>query len=179
MSNEVATTRERSFEPDAEPDSCSCLCLVATLTGARVLAKNTTKLDGEVDGFLMHFAVEISRVCTSNEQQYGYGAQVRWCYNGIQHQEGDIIRPRDCVLLKSGPRVIDLPFVAKVGSLWQTPEGEMMISLLWYYRSVPTPHLHMSPSTVKLYRIRSIHNTISNTLPFGTRLALHCTRLCC
>ncbi|XP_018495966.2 uncharacterized protein LOC100898140 [Galendromus occidentalis] len=76
----------------------------------------------------------LKKVCTSNEQQYGYGAQVRWCYNGIQHQEGDIIRPRDCVLLKSGPRVIDLPFVAKVGSLWQTPEGEMMISLLWYYR---------------------------------------------
>lgn len=72
------------------------------------------------------------KVCTSNEQQSG--CQVRMCYGAMKHAEGDVIQPRDCVLLKSGPRVIDLPFVAKVGSLWQTHDGDMMISLLWYCR---------------------------------------------
>lgn len=73
-----------------------------------------------------------------------------------------MLRPRDCVLLKSGPRKADLPFVAKIAALWENPDdgsykfqralnffavlveslsfsrfsvtGEMMFSLLWYYR---------------------------------------------
>lgn len=72
----------------------------------------------------------------------------------MRHREGDLIEPRDCVLLKAGPRKNDLPFVAKVAALWESPEdglfkktceqvfvftadiftGEMMMSLLWYYR---------------------------------------------
>jgi len=49
--------------------------------------------------------------------------------------EGDIVRPRDCILLASGNRKRDLPFVAKVTALWENPEdGEMCMSLLWYYR---------------------------------------------
>lgn len=52
----------------------------------------------------------------------------------MRHAEGDIISPRDCVLLKAGPRKIDLPFVAKVAALWEDEDGEMMMSLLWYYR---------------------------------------------
>ncbi|XP_022688311.1 uncharacterized protein C1235.01-like isoform X2 [Varroa jacobsoni] len=74
----------------------------------------------------------LKRVCTSNDQMHN--ALVRVCFPLMRHSEGDEVRPRDCVLLKSGPRVIDLPFVAKVGSLWQTTEGDLMISLLWYYR---------------------------------------------
>ncbi|KAJ9599375.1 hypothetical protein L9F63_010137, partial [Diploptera punctata] len=59
----------------------------------------------------------------------------RKCYPLMRHQEGDVICPRDCILLKSGPRKTDLPFVAKVAALWENPEdGEMMVSLLWYYR---------------------------------------------
>lgn len=71
------------------------------------------------------------------------------------HTEGDIIEPRDCVLLKAGQRKNDLPFVAKIAALWENPDdgntililllkkiklphlnisGEMMMSLLWYYR---------------------------------------------
>lgn len=43
-----------------------------------------------------------------------------------------MIRARDCVLLKSGPRKTDLPFVAKVAALFENPaDGEMMFSLLW------------------------------------------------
>ncbi|XP_001816051.2 proteoglycan 4 isoform X2 [Tribolium castaneum] len=60
---------------------------------------------------------------------------VRKCYPAMRHEEGDIIEVRDCVLLKAGPRKNDLPFVAKIAYLWENPEdGEMMMSLLWYYR---------------------------------------------
>ncbi|XP_046665733.1 uncharacterized protein LOC124357748 isoform X2 [Homalodisca vitripennis] len=63
------------------------------------------------------------------------GAVVRTCYPAMRHVQGDVICPRDCILLKSGPRKIDLPFVAKVAAMWENPEdGEMMVSLLWYYR---------------------------------------------
>uniref|UniRef100_T1IPU5 Kinesin motor domain-containing protein n=1 Tax=Strigamia maritima TaxID=126957 RepID=T1IPU5_STRMM len=60
---------------------------------------------------------------------------MRTCYPAMRHIEGDVIRVRDSVLLKSGPRKNDLPFVAKIAALWENPEdGEMMLSLLWYYR---------------------------------------------
>ncbi|CAD7087381.1 unnamed protein product [Hermetia illucens] len=60
---------------------------------------------------------------------------IRTCYPSMQHTEGDIIRPRDCVLLKAGNKKNELPYVAKVAHLWENPEdGEMMMSLLWYYR---------------------------------------------
>uniref|UniRef100_A0A1Y1LJP6 BAH domain-containing protein n=1 Tax=Photinus pyralis TaxID=7054 RepID=A0A1Y1LJP6_PHOPY len=60
---------------------------------------------------------------------------VRKCYPAMMHAEGDTIEPKDCVLLKAGPRRNDLPFVAKVATLWENPDdGEMMMSLLWYYR---------------------------------------------
>lgn len=53
----------------------------------------------------------------------------------MRHKEGDLIGPGDCVLLKAGPRKNDLPYVAKIASLWENPDdGEMMMSLLWYYR---------------------------------------------
>lgn len=65
----------------------------------------------------------------------------RKCYPLMRHEEGDVICPRDCVLLKSGPRKMDLPFVAKVAALWENPDdGEMMVSLLWYYRPEHTDH---------------------------------------
>ncbi|XP_050088884.1 uncharacterized protein LOC126573083 isoform X2 [Anopheles aquasalis] len=60
---------------------------------------------------------------------------LRTCYPAMRHSEGDIIRPRDCVLLRAGSKRAELPYVAKVAHLWENPEdGEMMMSLLWYYR---------------------------------------------
>lgn len=47
---------------------------------------------------------------------------IRKCYPRMRHKEGDLIEPRDCVLLKAGPRKNDLPFVAKVAALWESPE---------------------------------------------------------
>ena len=54
-----------------------------------------------------------------NEEQ----SYLRKCYPAIRHNEGDIIQVRDCVLLRSGPRKTDLPFVAKIAALWESPEG--------------------------------------------------------
>lgn len=49
----------------------------------------------------------------------------------MRHIEGDLITPRDSVLLKAGPRKIDLPFVAKVAALWENPEDGKKI--IWFY----------------------------------------------
>lgn len=40
----------------------------------------------------------------------------------MRHKCGDIIRPGDCVLLRAGSKKNELPYVAKVASLWETPE---------------------------------------------------------
>ncbi|KAG5680542.1 hypothetical protein PVAND_010043 [Polypedilum vanderplanki] len=60
----------------------------------------------------------------------------RTCYDSMRHEEcGDVIRPRDCVLLRAGGKRNELPYVAKVAQLFENPEdGEMMMSLFWYYR---------------------------------------------
>jgi hypothetical protein len=56
----------------------------------------------------------------------------------MRHEEGDVICPRDCILLKSGPRKTDLPFVAKVAALWENPDdGELAVECsvftIFYY----------------------------------------------
>lgn len=51
---------------------------------------------------------------------------VRTCYPAMRHIEGDLITPRDSVLLKAGPRKTDLPFVAKVAALWENPDDGKM-----------------------------------------------------
>jgi len=60
----------------------------------------------------------------------------RICYNTMRHEEGDEeVSIKDCILLASGNRKKDLPFIAKVTALWENPDdGEMMMSLLWFYR---------------------------------------------
>lgn len=74
----------------------------------------------------------IQKVIVMNNED---SPRYRLCFPAMRHIEGDVIRVRDCVLLRSGPRKIDLPFVAKVAALWENAEdGEMMMSLLWYYR---------------------------------------------
>jgi len=60
-------------------------------------------------------------------------AVIRRCYPAMRHESGDVIQTRDCVLLKSGSRKNDLPYIAKIAALWENPcDGEMMFSLLWY-----------------------------------------------
>ena len=50
------------------------------------------------------------------------GPLTRTCYRQMKHKQGDIVKVRDCVLLKSGTRKTDLPYVAKVAALWEDPE---------------------------------------------------------
>ncbi|KAF5908502.1 bromo adjacent homology domain-containing 1 protein-like, partial [Clarias magur] len=59
---------------------------------------------------------------------------LRQCYEGVM-RDGEVIRIRDTVLLRSGPRKKSLPYVAKISALWDDPKtGELMMSLFWYYR---------------------------------------------
>lgn len=56
---------------------------------------------------------------------------LRKSFEGI-HRDGDVIRVRDTVLLKSGPRKKTLPYVAKVSALWEEPEsGRLVIQNIW------------------------------------------------
>ncbi len=51
---------------------------------------------------------------------------VRICYNAMRHEEGDVVKPLHCVLLASGSRKKDLPFVAKISAMWENPDdGEI------------------------------------------------------
>ncbi|KAK7104631.1 hypothetical protein V1264_019318 [Littorina saxatilis] len=63
-------------------------------------------------------------------------AEERVSYKAIRHStHGDVIRVRDCVLLRSGGCRSDVPYVAKVGAFWELPKTkEKMMSLLWYYQ---------------------------------------------
>lgn len=51
------------------------------------------------------------------------------CFQAIKHSDdGDIIQVRDCVILRSGPKKTDIPFVAKVTQFWKHPQdGEKLI----------------------------------------------------
>lgn len=50
----------------------------------------------------------------------------------MKHESGDVLRPRDCVLLKSGPRKADLPFVAKIAALWENPDDGIFPHIIMY-----------------------------------------------
>lgn len=57
------------------------------------------------------------------------------CYPAIKHIEGDVINVRDSVLLRSGAKNTDLPYIAKICAFWEDAEtGNVMMSLYWYYR---------------------------------------------
>ncbi|XP_071833125.1 uncharacterized protein [Apostichopus japonicus] len=60
--------------------------------------------------------------------------ELRYCYESIKRKE-DVIKVRDCVLLRSGTRKKDIPFVAKISAIFEDPDtGEIMVALLWFYR---------------------------------------------
>ena len=46
----------------------------------------------------------------------------RLCYQAIHHDDGDVIRVRDCVLVRSGMRKRDLPYIAKIYAFWESQE---------------------------------------------------------
>ncbi len=50
-------------------------------------------------------------------------AEERISYQAVRHQNGDLVQVRDCVLVRSGPRKTDTPYVAKIASLWERPSS--------------------------------------------------------
>lgn len=60
---------------------------------------------------------------------------LRKCFEGV-HRDGELIRVRDTVLLKSGPRKKSLPYVAKVSALWEEPESGSTLAV----RSIYSDH---------------------------------------
>lgn len=56
-------------------------------------------------------------LCVQNEPE----PAVRKSYQAVE-RDGEIIRVRDTVLLKSGPRKKSMPYVAKISALWEDPK---------------------------------------------------------
>lgn len=59
---------------------------------------------------------------TDDDLQGEESPALRRCYEGVQ-RDGEVIRVRDTVLLRSGPRKKSLPYVAKVSAFWEDPES--------------------------------------------------------
>lgn len=55
---------------------------------------------------------------------------VRTRYPAMVHDCGDTIKPGDCVLLRAGSKKNELPYVAKVASLWENPEDGRFLLLI-------------------------------------------------
>ncbi|KAI5643244.1 BAH domain-containing protein [Phthorimaea operculella] len=74
----------------------------------------------------------VSKVYLNNDSRLDRTAR---CWQRMNHASGDSVSRGDCVLLKASAGKQQQPFVARVASLWENPEdGEMMVSLVWYYR---------------------------------------------
>lgn len=67
-----------------------------------------------------------------SDQQGEESPALRRSYEGVQ-RDGEVIRVRDTVLLRSGPRKKSLPYVAKVSAFWEDPEsGRILFGIIIY-----------------------------------------------
>lgn len=60
---------------------------------------------------------------------------LRQCYEGVE-RDGEVIRVRDTVLLRSGPRKKSSPYVAKISALWDDPKTGRRVIYYNYQRSL-------------------------------------------
>ncbi|XP_022826906.1 uncharacterized protein LOC111356679 isoform X4 [Spodoptera litura] len=73
----------------------------------------------------------LSKVYLNNDSKLDRTAR---CWSRMTHASGDSVSRGDCVLLRASLARAQ-PYVARVASLWENPDdGEMMVSLVWYYR---------------------------------------------
>ncbi|CAB3255697.1 unnamed protein product [Arctia plantaginis] len=73
----------------------------------------------------------LSKVYLNNDTRQDRAAR---CWSRMTHASGDSVARGDCVLLRASLARAQ-PYVARVASLWENPDdGEMMVSLVWYYR---------------------------------------------
>ncbi|XP_021916098.1 uncharacterized protein LOC110828084 isoform X2 [Zootermopsis nevadensis] len=130
--DDISTIKKQTQQPQQDTTVA-----VMTALSRKVVPKKLLQSPKWSNGWKFEGDPFESKVFVSSDDEL----KLRKCYPLMRHNEGDVIRPRDCILLKSGPRKTDLPFVAKVASLWENPDdGEMMVSLLWYYRPEHTDH---------------------------------------
>ncbi|RDD44982.1 Bromo adjacent homology domain-containing 1 protein [Trichoplax sp. H2] len=68
------------------------------------------------------------------------GSHCKRYYTSMRNlEENLLISVKDNVLLQSGPRKIDLPYIGRVLSIWENTESDdIMITVLWYYRPEQT-----------------------------------------
>ena len=65
---------------------------------------------------------EVSNACVRTSSPQGdEETALRQCYDGVE-RDGEVVRVRDTVLLRSGPRKKSLPYVAKISALWEDPK---------------------------------------------------------
>lgn len=67
---------------------------------------------------IISFLIVFARSCVSQGEDE---TALRQCYEGVE-RDGEVIRVRDSVLLRSGPRKKSLPYVAKISALWEDPK---------------------------------------------------------
>ena len=70
---------------------------------------------------------------------------IRRYYSGVQRGD-EIINVRDSVLLKSGTRKKDPPFVARVSGLWEEDEGK---AIALYCKQALSLACRLIPSVVR------------------------------
>lgn len=78
---------------------------------------------------------------------------IRRYYSGVQRGD-EIINVRDSVLLKSGTRKKDPPFVARVSGLWEEDEGSSFNSIFNIFQSLCSKDQDILTSIVMYSRYR-------------------------
>ena len=78
---------------------------------------------------------------------------IRRYYSGVQRGD-EIINVRDSVLLKSGTRKKDPPFVARVSGLWEEDEGSSFNSIFNIFQSLCSKDQDILTSIVVYSRYR-------------------------
>lgn len=69
------------------------------------------------NSYFEHAASHLSSPVSQGDDE----SALRQCYEGVE-RDGEVIRVRDTVLLRSGPRKKSLPYVAKISALWDDPK---------------------------------------------------------
>lgn len=80
---------------------------------------------------------------------------IRRYYSGVQRGD-EIINVRDSVLLKSGTRKKDPPFVARVSGLWEEDEGSSVNTTFIIFQSLYSKDKDMLTSIVGYSRYRIV-----------------------
>lgn len=91
--------------------------------------------------------------------------------SGTQHT---VFRVGDVVLLESGSA--ELPFLALVEKLWESADGEMMLTARWFYRPEDASRMAPLPSPAlekEILLSTQVHRVVWSWGPRGRQRAAH------